>query len=157
MATRKYEVHTNKDGAIHVTSRFRTAAWAHACFGPKGLAKWAKGLDADLVEAKACPCGLQPGQFRKASGQTWADPQYREKIQAEMFEQPKPAKRRPTKKAPDPKPAPEPKPAKKTRKAAKPGKPKKAAAKKAKPKKAGKAGAGEGRIRAFLRKFGPPE
>lgn len=110
MATnRKYEVHHNPDGTIHVTSKYRTAAWAHACFGPKGFTKWSRDLDpAALAAGKPCKCGAQPGTFRKASGQTYLEPKFREKVQAPLFEEPakpEPAAEKPAKKAAKKKPS----------------------------------------------------
>lgn len=145
--TRKYEVHRDKDGTIHVTSKYRTAAWAHACFGPKGFAKWQQGLDPTaLTEGKPCGCGAQPGTFRKASGQAYLEPKFREQVQAALFEAPAKA---PTTKAPSKptpaasKPKPKPKPAKKAaKKAAK--KPAKKVAKKLPARKDGKSSSGGG-------------
>ena len=76
MAKQKYTVRWTSDGAAHVTSHHKTAPWTHGVLGPKGHVKWLKSVAGAAVEEleSACRCGMQLGQFRKKSGQTYIDP-----------------------------------------------------------------------------------
>jgi len=149
MAKQNYEVRWTPDGAAHVEAHHKTAPWTHGVLGPKGHAKWARSVaGAEIAESEgACRCGMQLGQFRKRSGQTYIDPGFGDKPKGPRAAKPvskpdepaapeakKPAKKRPAKKAakPSKKPA------------------KKAAAKAAKAAKAAPAKAGPSKLKSLI-------
>jgi len=71
----KFYCQKQPDGTIHVQNAVMGHLGQHHVHTAAEFAAWRKGVGAKylkLADAKACGCGLEPGQVREYDGKVWS-------------------------------------------------------------------------------------